>query len=193
MEFTELKGLKGGDKQAWINRNLDLIALLNQSVGFEATRTALYMKSETLEAALRKAEGRHRPAITEANKAYNKASIVENNLYEITQVVQDHGEKIMQLAADQVSLRDVLGQFFAVQSNLNGMMAKLVSNESNFTEHTSRANKNKVGLTTRKGSGRLFLSTSRERLQPARPVEKQRHRKPYRGYRAVSSRVAPDV
>jgi len=71
--LPELAKLSGGRKQHWINANLDFIAALNDHLGFKDTARVLNMKSDTLSRALIKAEQRHRPVITQADKAMSKA------------------------------------------------------------------------------------------------------------------------
>jgi len=59
--FPELRHLKGGKKQSWINEHLTVIAALHNELGFEVTRELLNMKSDTLVRALSLSERRRSP------------------------------------------------------------------------------------------------------------------------------------
>jgi len=176
--FPGLDKLSGGEKQHWINRNLDLILLLHENLGFQETRKALNMKSETLEKALVKAERHHRPVVTRADRAMNKAMIVESKVYNLEAEVSRQGVDLSDHTARDQQLREYLAQFFELQSRANGMMAELVKSVSNFTYHLDSPNKRKVGLTRLSNQGRLSLFSGQGRGLPRPGIkESPKHRR----------------
>lgn len=183
--FPQLKGLKGGDKQAWVNKNLDFIAMLNDMVGFEEARTMLRMKPDTLISALGRAEGRHRPAITHADKAYNMAQRADMKADEALHELEVQANVISGQISETQELKQNLTSYFALMAQANNLMAKLCQATSvNFTEHIGSLNKRKVGLTRRNSRGRLLLSVDRGSSRQPRPQVKHtyfRARRPRSG------------
>lgn len=170
--FPELNGLKGGEKQAWINRNLDLISLLNGQLGFEPTRQVLKMKADTLASALQRAEQHHRPAVTRADRAYNLAQINEAKVNEVLKELSVQAEAISATADELGELKNNLTSYFTLMSQANEVMARLCqSTHTYFTEHTDSLNKRKVGLTTHGSHDRLALFSGRQSVSSHRPDE----------------------
>lgn len=183
--FPHLKGLAGGKKQAWINSNLDHIAMLNEMLGFEETCKALYMKADTLVTALKKAERYHRPEITEANKAFNLAERANNKADNIWKELSIQAEIIKKQLEDNENLRDILTLYFETMANNNLLMAKLCkATQTYFTEHIDRANKRKVGPTRHASRSRLLISRDRQGDQPHRSRSRQSHSKTKRTFHA---------
>ena len=136
--FPELAKLKGGNKQGWINRNLDLISALNDNLGFDQTARVLHMKADTLSRALVRAEGSHRPVITEANKAMSRAVVNEAKINEALSELHRQAEELEIHTAEDYRLREYLGQYFGLLAAANTMMQKLVTSVEHtryFTEH----------------------------------------------------------
>lgn len=126
-----LKGMKGGEKQHWINANLDFIALLNEHYGFESTRKALgNMKAETLIKALQKSEGKSKLAVTKAEQAFNQAYLANERFYALQPEVERISEQLGQHSDGDQQLRQMLADFFQLQSKLNGMAAQLIEKQS---------------------------------------------------------------
>lgn len=151
VDFPELKGLNGGKKQQWINDHLDLIESVERNAGFEAAMEAFNMRPNTLVKALKKAGSKRRPIITPADKAMNKAIIVEEKLYELRPEVEQLTDAMLQHDQDDDQLRQTLSDFFQLQAKLNAMAAELVQkqprNTSYFTEHISSPNRLEVDST----------------------------------------------
>lgn len=136
--FPELAKLKGGKKEKWIRENRDLIVALNDQLGFDTTAEILYMKAGTLSRALVRAEGYHRPVITEANKAMNRAVLNENKINDVIKELNRHAEALDTHFAEDYQLREYLAQYFKLQAAAHTMMEQLMSNVSHtrgFTYH----------------------------------------------------------
>ena len=133
--FPELKNLKGGKKQAWINEHLDVIAALSDSIPFDRLTEILHMKPETLSAALAKAEGDHKPIITKADKATSRVALVDRKANEITKKVHGIAEAFIQYVEKDERRWNNMTRYFIVQSNLNELMAQVMLNEET-TDYT---------------------------------------------------------
>ena len=128
--FPELKNLKGGKKQAWINEHLDVIASLSDSIPFERLTEILNMKPETLSAALTKAEGNHKPIITKSDKAISRVALVDRKANEIAKKVYNQAEEFIQHAEQDERLRNNLTRYFIAQSAINDLMAQVMLKEN---------------------------------------------------------------
>lgn len=187
-----LETLKGGQKQHWIDTNLDFIDMLNYHVGFDTACLMLNCKPDTLIKALRKAESQHRPAITQAEKALNRAALAENKAYEAIKELRTQAEILIDAINRQDLVDKILVEGLESQSRLLSLMASAIVNTgsqsaTNFTEHINSARKRKVGLTPRRERVRLSISrkarltlerqsklsySDRERLQLSRPLQR---------------------
>lgn len=187
--FPGLSGLKGGKKQVWVNANLELITLLNDQLGFDQTCRMLYMKAGTLSSALKKAEGRHRPTVTLAQKAMSRVLMTDGRLEGLGRVVHEQGEILETHLADDYRLRANLSNYFGLLAQANALMQELImstttkGNDPNFTYHIGRASKHKVGPSTNSRSVRLLHYTPGRTNYPARLKESHRHSKPSCGRR----------
>ena len=164
--FPELAKLKGGKKNFWINRNLDLVAGLNDTIGFDTTARVLHMKADTLSRALVRAEGHHRPQITLAEKALNRGVLHEGKINDIIKQLNRHAGEFEQHVEDDNQLREHLEKFYQLQAAANTIMAELISSTRharNLTYHIISPPHKKVGPSHIARSGRLFLSNSPKR------------------------------
>ena len=162
--FPELRHLKGGKKQSWINEHLTVIAALHNELGFEVTRELLNMKSDTLVRALSLSE--RRPAITQAEKAMNRALRAEGKANDALGELEVQSEVLQDQITEISDLKDNLARYFDVQGQLNTMMSKLISSvkrSRNLTYHINSKSNRKVGPSNRIGKGRPFLSNSPKR------------------------------
>jgi len=182
--FPGLSNLRGGQKDQWIRNNLDLIAALNDHIGFEETAKVLNMKAQTLSRALQLAEGSHRPVITLAEKAMSRGVLNENKINQLAKELNHHREALVQCFVSMRQVRDNLSQYFQLQASANALMAEVMSNrstmsnEANFTEHISSVPKRKVGPSERIGYGRLFSYRGPRRKQLLGPLIKDsKHRR----------------
>ncbi len=150
-ELPGLSGLKGGEKQHWINANLKLITTLHDNFGFEATCKACNMKAETLTKALKKAEKADRPGIRKADQAFNSAYIANEKLYRLMPEVERISDQLNQHIDDGMQLRQMLSDYFQLSAKLNSMAAQLIEkqayNMSNFTEHIFEGKTHEVSST----------------------------------------------
>ena len=182
--FPELKNLRGGRKQAWVNQHLDVIVALNDQLGFEQTRQLLHMKADTLAGAINRAEGFHRPVITMAEKAMGRVALNENKVNELVKELYLHAEVLESHDATLEVLQDNLRNFFEFQAAANKMMASVMSSmetkrfETNFTEHIASAPRQKVSPSNRAGRGQHFLYHGPKRKRLPEPVLRDlQHRK----------------
>lgn len=166
--FPELRGLKGGQKQAWINRHLPVIVALNDSLGFDETAELLHMKADTLARALKVAETR--PAITQSEKALSRGALNGRRIDELVQRVNRHQEALTGCFAEMRQVRDNLGQYFKLQAAASELMAEVIMSGSqtmpdvaNFTEPIICKPQYKVGPSSYPRSGRHFLSCRGQR------------------------------
>jgi len=174
--FSELKGLKGGPNQAWINTHLDLIWELNNTMGFEQTREALSMKVDTLYSALQRAEKGHRPALTESRRALLKSQNTEAQLTEFLKEFQelkaDYNRKIRAIAIASEWLERV---FEMLKLALGGDTENFFSG----TDIEARTDKLYVTSSQTNISPPFNLLTSGSGKQPlTRPGRKSKPRKP---------------
>lgn len=170
--FPHLKGLRGGDKQAWINANLDFIAMLNDQLGFDKTREVLFMKADTLASALKRAEARHRPVITEAQKAHMLATTADRKADAVMREQAIQAEAIAGLSQELSETKDILLQYHEMQAKIHTMTARALSGTTQaryFTEQILNPNKREVGPTTRNRRVRLTISNKVGLTSHARP------------------------
>jgi len=158
-----LKDLKGGQKQHWIDSNLDFIDMLHYHVGFDTACLMLNCKPDTLIKALRKAESQHRPAITQAEKALNRAAIAENKAYEAIKELRTQAEILIDAVNRQDLVDKILVEGLESQSRLLSLMASAIVNTgsqsaTNFTEHIRYPNKREVVPSAIPGRVRLPFS-----------------------------------
>lgn len=181
--FPGLHKLAGGKKQAWINQNLDFIAMLNDNLGFEETAKALHMKADTLSKALVKAERGHRPSVTRADKAYYLAQSACGKADTALGELAVQAEAIACSTEEVQELKTNLTSYFTLISKASELMARLCqSTHSNLTEHIRYKSPRKVGLTKRIGSSRLLLSTKKaQNKRNKRPYSRPFHFKRYPG------------
>lgn len=183
--FPELKGLCGGKKQAWINRNMDVIVALADKLEFEKVAAFFKMKPGTLSRALMKAEGQHRPVITKADKAISKAAMAEVRSYEAVKKLNEYASALNEIVEHDDRRWNYLTNLFIAQSRMLEMAAQFMlndetgSNRRNFTEHISCAPRHKVGLSTRGRRGQLFSCHGPGREKLPGPVKgiRSHHRK----------------
>jgi len=194
--FPELKGLKGGKKQHWINANLDKISMLAEIMSFEDLRKALYCKEETLTKALQKAEQHHRPTKTKLDKNALEIEKVGNSVGVIFKELQIQAEVLSETVEKVGFVNETLSEYHGIQARLHNLMEKQFSgtksnsyvaytpelDPSNFTEHIASTHKRKVGPTSLESQDRLRISSGRSRVQPLRPKIKgiRKHRSPLR-------------
>ena len=180
--FPELAKLKGGKKNFWISQNLDLVAALNDTMGFDATARVLNMKADTLSRALVRAEGHHRPQVTKAEKALSRVALNEGKIYDLAKIVNGHSEALTQCFAEMRQVRDNLSRYFQLQSAASALMAEVMSNVKttpdvpSFTQHIFLSPKRKVGPSLRIGTGRLFVYHGPRRNQLPGPSRSSHHR-----------------
>jgi len=134
--FPELAKLKGGKKNFWINQNLDLIAALNDHLGFDQTAMVLNMKASTLSRALVRAEGSHRPVVTKAEKAMNRAVLNEGKINEVIKRLNCHAGALNEHFAEDYQLREYLAQYFKLQAAAHTMMEQLMSSVAHTRDLT---------------------------------------------------------
>ena len=178
--FPELAKLKGGKKNFWISRNLDLVAALNDTIGFDTTAKVLHMKADTLSRALVRAEGHHRPQITLAEKALNRGVLHEGKINDIVDKLNRHAAEFDEHVEDDNQLREHLEKFYQLQAAANTIMAELMSSTRhtrNLTYHIISKPLRKVGPSLRAGSSPLFPGNKKRSgflLSQGVPVYKKR-------------------
>lgn len=155
-----LKHLAGGKKQNWINNNMELIASLNEAIGFNETAKHLHMTPATLARALERQEKYSRPVITKAEKALANANLNKYKIDNLTGMIERQIKSFETHCEDDLQLREQLGQYFGMMAAANALMQELVTGvKKSLTLRNiySRADKRKVGLTRLNPRGRLLL------------------------------------
>ena len=132
--FPELKNLKGGKKQAWINEHLDVIVALNDSLDFDETAEILHMKANTLIRALRKAE--RKPVITESNKAISRAALNREKIDEVRKELHGYADDMDRHVAEDRQLLEYMVHFYRLLAEANTIMAELMSNVAHTRDLT---------------------------------------------------------
>lgn len=135
-----LAGLKGGKKQHWISTHLKEIEMLYDMLGPEQTRKALYMKPETLEKALQKAERTDRRSYRLADQAMNKAIIASEKYYQLRPEVDNLVQQLGRHIDDDQEFRKHLSDYFQLQAAASSMMAKIVQNQDYIMSSADRHN-----------------------------------------------------
>lgn len=149
------KGMKGGQKQRWFNAHLDLVLELHERVGFETALEMLDTKPETLIRVLKRAEKRHRPAITKADKAMLQVQSVDVRLDRTMRELHIQAEELMTNVNKLDQLQENLKEYFELQARLNDFMSKLMASAgsqraNNFTYHILRNGRQELELTHEK-------------------------------------------
>ena len=137
--IPELKGLNGGDKQAWHNANLDDIYSDFQRFGPEWTKARYIMSERTLKAVIGRAEKHHRKTYGLADRAYNQGQRHEEQIYQNT---NDIG-KIVDFLNDYVEKDEARWNDVADFLQLLSIISAKYSNDLRTTpKNSTRLHKN---------------------------------------------------
>lgn len=167
--FGELRGLKGGKKQAWVRQHLELIWQLHENIGFEATRQLLCMKVDTLYSALKRAERAQKPAITTAERSLLVSERAELSADEAIKRVN---ELEARLDRERDALRNALILVEAVLKQLKLALGGEVGLKASEVNLESGAHQ--ICVTSSKhNTAPLLIPKRLKRVQPFKPSLKR--------------------
>jgi len=187
--LPHLKGLKGGEKQAYLNANRETIAAMAGILSFDELCELFHSTPATMASTLKKAEGRNRPAITQADKAMLEARQASNKASEVLGELSVQSSALAALSSEVDDMVENFARYFDMMAQANSVMSKMMKRQSRYrslrniylartgtkSQQLLKKTRKSSAISSRKAA-RLLLSTPGSSRLPGQVVKGESHR-----------------